>query len=81
MVHLMLSFNCQPLLEIILDRRDNDTPCFYYMCSYEATLLNPSCDAFADCRSNFHLPMSHPRDVDFLWSPWKTPISALLHSL
>lgn len=37
-------------------------------CRCKAALLNPSCGAFADCwgfTSNFRLPSSYPRDVDF----------------
>lgn len=70
MVNLMLTLNCQSLLELIWARRDIDAARFPPKRAhrYEAALLNPSCGAFADCRrftGNFHLPSSRPRDVDF----------------
>lgn len=69
MLNLMLTLNCQSLPEIIRDIRDIHAVCFHWAYGRcEAALLNPSRGAFADCwrfTSNFHLPPSYPRDVDF----------------
>lgn len=85
MVNLMLTWNCRSLLEIIRAIGDIHAVCFHGTCSRcDAALLNPSGGAFADCwrfTGNFHLPFVSSPWRRFFWSPWKTPISTLLHSL
>lgn len=77
MANLMLTLICRSLLEIITVLQQD-------VKAKSCAAPSPSCCAFTECwrfTSDPRLPSVFSSWRRFLWSPWMTPISTLLHSL